>query len=108
MRNDMSSTRESRTWRTTVVAVIVIFWFMSTMAEPGMVWEAHPFAGPFIMLANSRLPNELCVSIILLGGILAPAARWAWTGKLWGAVVAIAVAALTIAMSYLLAASASC
>jgi len=98
-----------RTVRTCVLISFFCVWFLLTMSasSENTSWESHPFAGPFILLKGSVSAADLVITGFVWAMILLPAGYWAWSGKLWAAIVAMMMVGLSICLSMFAAASAS-
>ena len=96
--------------RAAIGVSVLAAWFLVTMggASPNTSWEHHPYAGPFIVLKESRSPGDYAICLFMWACILAPALYWAVTGKAWAAIIAVAMCGATIALSTFAAASACC
>jgi hypothetical protein len=99
-----------RSLRAFLVVGTIYLWFAIGMygQDPGTTWEHHPYAGPFIMLKESRSIGDfaLCLPWLLLIGV--PAAYWIRTGAIGSLILTIAAAAFTSWLSWTLACWASC
>jgi hypothetical protein len=102
--------RENRLSRGGIAVTLLSVWILATMAGAtgNTSWEHHPYAGPFILLRESRSAADFIFSLYVLAFVMVPIAAWVWTGRLWAAVLSIVVSCLSIGLSYGLAASASC
>jgi hypothetical protein len=95
--------------RAMALAGVLCSWFLISMAgaASNTSWEHNPFGGPFILIKGSRSLIDFVASAIVCVSILAPAAHWVWTGKIWSALLAIAMAGASVLLSIILAAGAS-
>jgi hypothetical protein len=91
-----------------VVAVLSCWYALSMRGEsPNTSWEHHPYAGPFILMKESRGIVEFLVSGAIACGILIPALLWVRSGSPWAIILAGVAALVSIGLSSVCAISAS-
>jgi hypothetical protein len=97
-----------------IVAAVFGMWYVFTMqnASANTSWEHHPFAGVFIIikesLTESHAAGDWALALLVWGFFFAFPLYWIVSGKTWAALVAIALCALTVAVSCQAAVWASC
>lgn len=96
--------------RAIVVFSLIGVWFLTSMAgaSENTSWEHHPFAGPFIILKESRSMADLIVTGLIGLAIGAPAIHWMQTGRTWSAIAAIVAAGVSVCLSIFAAVTAGC
>jgi hypothetical protein len=96
-------------FRVCCVVAVLSFWYAIAMRgeTPNTSWEHHPYAGPFILLKQSRGVADYLVSGAIVCGILIPSLLWVRNGSPWAIALAGVAAFLSIGLSYFCAISAS-
>ena len=97
-------------FRACCVVAAFSFWFATSMrhASPNTSWEAHPYAGPFILLKQSRSVGDFFISGAVALGVFLPACAWVRRGSPWALAFAGAAALLSAWLSWFCAIIASC
>jgi hypothetical protein len=97
-------------FRACCVVAAFSFWFAASMqhASPNTSWEAHPYAGPFILLKQSRSVGDFVISGAVALGVCIPTFVWVRRGSSWAFALAGAATLLSVWLSWFCAIIASC
>ena len=96
--------------RASLAATALLLWFALSMqgASPHTSWEHHPYGAPFVALKESRSVADFLFSGAWLTIILVPAGIWVRCGTAGWLIASLAVASLSLALSWQFACWASC